>query len=57
MTPEERRQYLDHVADELGGGYIEQFDDQFYHITVEPMRERDDGTLVPDCEEDSDARE
>ena len=57
MTPEERCQYLDHVADELGGGYIEQFDDQFYHITVEPMRERDDGTLVPDCEEDSDARE
>jgi len=50
MHPEERKAYLKHIVDELGGGYIEHFDgeDVFYHVTVEEYEERaEDSTLVP----------
>jgi len=41
--------YLQRVVDELGGGYVEQVnDDEYYFIQVERMTEREqDGTLIP----------
>jgi hypothetical protein len=40
--------YLRHIVDELGGGYVEQVDDEYYFVRVERMTEREqDGTLIP----------
>jgi len=41
--------YLRHIVDELGGGYVEQVNDnEYYFVQVERMTEREqDATLVP----------